>query len=155
MAAQKHVTSGPASKRKKRQIMYGTYEKWQKQYNTNYQMLAWLRCEKEKNNKSTVTALWCEMCRRYESKITSQRNISRVWIEGFTNHRTSNVVDHATSCQHSATMNLAKIDQAKDSGEPLMTVAPIVQLLMKLDAQSQQQLRCLICLSLWLKPFKA
>ena len=51
------------------------------------------------------------------------------------------MVDHATSCQHSATMNLAKIDQAKDSGEPLMTVAPIVQLLMKLDTQSRQWLR--------------
>ena len=152
MVAQKHATPGPASKWKKRQITYGTFEKWQKQYNTDYQMLAWLWCETEKIDKSTVTALWCEMYRRYESKITSQRNFSRVWIEGSTNHRTSNVVDHVTSCQHSAAMNLAKIDQAKDSGKPLMTVVPIVRLLMKLDAQSWERLRRKFdCLSLWLK----
>jgi len=35
-------------------------------------------------------------------------------------------------------MNLAKIDQAKNSSEPLMTVAPIVGSLMKVDAQSHE-----------------
>jgi len=51
------------------------------------------------------------------------------------------VVDHATSYQHSAAMNQLKIDQAKDNGEPLTSVAPIVRSLMKLDAQSRERLR--------------
>ena len=57
------------------------------------------------------------------------------------------MVDHTTLCQHSAAINLANIDQAKDSGEPLMTVAPIVQSLMKFDAQSHEHLRCKFDLS--------
>ena len=64
------------------------------------------------------------------------KNYSKSWIEVSGNHRTSNVVDHATSAQHGAAMNLLKIDQAKDRQEPLVTVAPIINSLIKLDASS-------------------
>ena len=124
-------------KRNKREITYITFEKWQRLFNSEYQSLSWLRCNKDKGDKSIVSTLWCEVCRRYEKRICSLKNYSRSWIEGSGNHRTSNVVDHATSAQHSAAMNLLKINQAKDRREPLATVAPIINSLMKLDASSR------------------
>ena len=66
MAAQKRAATASGlvdkEKRKKRQITHGTFEKWQKQYNADYQTLTWLWCDTEKNDKSTVAALWCEIC---------------------------------------------------------------------------------------------
>ena len=134
MAAHKRLSSGDSSgdgKRAKHQIAYATFEKWQKQFNIDYQSFSWLRCDKEKNDKGVVSTLWYEICQRYESKICSLKNYSKSWIEGFENHRTSNIVDHATSAQRKAAMNFLKTDQAKDKGEPLATIAPIVNSLFK------------------------
>ena len=144
MADRKRLSSDEFSwdeKRKKRQITYSTFEKWQRQFNIEYQSLSWLRCDKDKNDKSVVSTLWCEVCRQYENKICSFKNFSKSWIEGSGNHRTSNVVDHATSGQHSAAMNFLRIDQAKERREPLAAVAPIVNSLLKLDDASRERLR--------------
>ena len=63
MAAQKRAATGTdlmeKEKRKKHQITYKTFEKWQKEYNADYRTLTWLRCDTEKNG---VEALWCKMC---------------------------------------------------------------------------------------------
>jgi len=40
----------------------------------------------------------------------------QVWIQGSSNQKTSNALDHASSHQHVATMNWFKKDQAKASG---------------------------------------
>ena len=144
MADRKHLSSDEFSwdeKRKKCQITYSTFEKWQRQFNIEYQSLSWLRCDKDKNDKSVVSTLWCEVCRQYENKICSFKNFSKSWIEGSGNHRTSNVVDHATSGQHSAAMNFLRIDQAKERREPLAAVAPIVNSLLKLDDALRERLR--------------
>ena len=140
MAANKHSSSGDSSgdgKRAKRQMAYATFEKWQKQFNIDYQSFSWLRCNKEKNDKDVVSTLWCEICWQYKSNICSIKNYSKSWIE---NHKTSNVVDHATSAQHKAAMNFLKIDQAKDKGKPLATIAPIVNSLLKLNASTHDRL---------------
>jgi len=37
--------------------------------------------------------LWCAVCKQYESRIEGLKNFSRAWIDGSTNHKTSNIVD--------------------------------------------------------------
>ena len=139
----KRSSSGDSSGSKvvKRQIGYKTFEKWQVQYNTKHRTLTWLRCDTERGNACVISLLWCEVCQSYERKICSQKNFSKVWIDGSGNHRTSNVIDHATSSQHKAAMECLKFDQAKKCQQPLSAVAPIVGSLMKLDAGARQRLR--------------
>ena len=138
----KRSFSGDSSGSKvvKCQIGYKTFEKWQVQYNTEHRTLTWLRCDTERGN-ARVVSLWCEVCRSYERKICSHKNFSKVWINGSGNHRTSNVIDHATSSQHKAAMECLKFNQAKKFQQPLAAVAPIVGSLMKLDAGARQRLR--------------
>ena len=79
MADRKRLSSDEFSwdeKRKKCQITYSTFKKWQRQFNIEYQSLSWLRCDKDKNDKSVVSTLWCEVCRQYENKICSFKNFS-------------------------------------------------------------------------------
>ena len=38
-----------------------------------------------------------EMCVHYETRICGLKNFSRAWIDGSSNHRTSNITDHANS----------------------------------------------------------
>ena len=129
-----------SSKTVKQQIRYTTLQKWQAQYNTDHKTLTWLHCDKETGNARIVLLLWCEVCRSYERKICSNKNFSRVWINGSGNHRTSNVIDHATSSQHKAAMKCLKFDQARKSQQPLAAVAPIVGSMMKLDTVSRERL---------------
>jgi len=141
--AMKRTSSGDSSSSKapKRQISYTTFQKWQVQYNNEHKTLTWLRCDKDTGDARVVSLLWCEVCRRYERKICSQKNFSKGWIDGSGNHRTSNVVDHATSSQHKAAMECLKFDQAKKSQQSLAAVAPIVSSLTKLDTVSRERLR--------------
>ena len=73
----------------------------------------------------------------------------KVWIDGSGNHRTSNVIYHATSSQHKALVECLKFDQAQKSQQPLVTVAPIVDSLMKLDTLVKDYAESLISVSLW------
>ena len=62
--------------------------------------MSWLRCDT--SNDDRVETLWCEACRKHEAAITGMKNFSKAWIAGSSNHKTSNVIDHATSEQHRA-----------------------------------------------------
>ena len=61
------------------------------------------------------------------------RNYSKAWINGSTNHRTSNIIDHANSEQHRAAINMLHRDEAKASNQPLQSYAPVVKALLTLD----------------------
>ena len=84
-----------STKRNKRQVSVATFEKWQRQYDSDYQSVLWLRCTKDDNDRSLVSTLWCDVCRQHEARITGMSNFSASWITGSTNHRTSSIVDHA------------------------------------------------------------
>jgi len=73
--------------------------------------------------------------------LQAKEPFSHVWVDGSTNHQTSNMIDHVTSCQHSVAMNYFKIGQAKDNDDPLTSVAPILRALMKLDSLSRERLK--------------
>ena len=53
--------------------------------------MGWLRAEMDDQDKSLVSTLWCVVCRQYVNKICWIKNFSRVWIEGSSNHKTSNI----------------------------------------------------------------
>ncbi len=77
--------------------------------------MTWLRCDvdKGKQKKSLVSTLWCGVCRKYEERIRSS------------NHKTSNIVDHATSDQHKAAMMRLRGDQAKGRNDHIASYSPI------------------------------
>ena len=81
------------------------------------------------SDKSLVSTLWCEVCRKYERRIDSKKNFSRAWIDGSTNHKTSNVVDHASSEQHKAAIALLRREQAKNASEPVASYSTIARCL--------------------------
>ncbi len=100
-----HSSSSSGVKKQKQQISIVTFSKWQSLYNRDHDSLLWLHCDKDRDNKTSVSTIWCYVCHKYEGSIAGLKNFSRNWIEGSTNHRVSNVlVDHASSSQHKAAM---------------------------------------------------
>ena len=93
--------SSSCSKRSKRQVTVATCEKWQREFDRDYQTLLWLRCDVNMANRSLIDTLWCDVCRIYQAKIRYKRNFSAVWVTGSTNHKSSNVVDHGKSMDDS------------------------------------------------------
>ena len=79
------------SKQSKRQASKETFLRWQRTYEKEYQSMGLLRAEMDDQEKSLVSMLWCVVCRQYENKICGIKNFSRVWIEGSSNHKTSNI----------------------------------------------------------------
>ena len=79
---------GPSSEKKsKRQLSVNTFEKWQGQYDKDYGTLSWLRCVKDPSNRTLVSELWCEVCRKYEARIFGSKNFSKVSKAGFQHYR--------------------------------------------------------------------
>ena len=82
-------------KKQKRQIALTMFNKWQVQSDYEYKSLSWLKCEV--NDKSLMEKLCCHVCRKYEGHIMGIKYFLWAWIEGSTNQKMSNVVDHAIS----------------------------------------------------------
>jgi len=88
--------------------------------------MTWLRADFE-DDRTMVSTLWCEVCRRYEETICSKKNFSMAWIEDSTNYRASNVTDHACSEQHKSAMALLTRDLAKSKSKLITTYSPLAQ----------------------------
>ena len=130
-----------ATKRSKRQASLACFKKWQSTYKREHQSLSWLRCDVDSCDKSIVDLLWCEVCRQHDDSIRGMKNYSAAWVNGTDNHKTSCIVDHATSSQHKAAMNRFRLKQAKANAVPLATFSPIVHSLCTLDENSRKRLR--------------
>ena len=87
-----------------------------------------------------MAKLWCNVCRKYESNIRGLKNFSRAWLEGSGNHKTSSIVDHATSEQHKVAMMRLRRDQAKES-EPIVSYSPIARSLMTMDTTVRERVK--------------
>lgn len=152
---QKRRTQGEgeiSAKRSRRQVSKETFNKWKKLYELKYQTATWLRCTTDSQDKSLVSTLWCETCRKYEKRIDSLKNFSRAWIDGSTNHKTSNIMDHASSDQHKMAMMRLCEDRAKNSGEPIMSYSTIARsiILPSLDPAAKERIRKKIDISYFL-----
>ena len=93
-----------SSKKAKRHVAKANFDKWQRELEKDHWTITWLRCEVEKMPEHCVSKLFCAVCQRYEGKICGMKHFSRAWITGSSNQKTSNIVDHAKSDQHKATM---------------------------------------------------
>ena len=127
------------SKKQKRQVTKETFDKWQRLYERDHQSITWLRCDVDQE-KTLVAKLWCNVCRKYESNIRGLKNFSRAWLEGSGNHKTSSIVDHATSEQHKVAMMRLRHDQAKES-EPIVSYSPIARSLMTMDTTVRERVK--------------
>ena len=92
-------------RRQSHQVAVSTFERWQRNYDHNYQTLSWWRFDTDKVDRNLVALLWCSACRDYQDKICSMKNYSSAWITGTENQRTSNVLDHVACDQHIAAMS--------------------------------------------------
>ena len=125
------VASGASkTKQSKKQVSKETFQKWQRTYEKEYQSMTWLHAEVDKRDKTLVSTLWCVVCREYEARISGHKNFSRVWIDGSSNHKTSNITDHANSEPHKAAMMYFRKDQARSRNEPVTTYSPIARSLL-------------------------
>lgn len=89
-----------------RQVSKETFFKWKRDFEKECKSLTWLKADFDKVNNSLVSLLWGAACRQYEDRIGGHKNFSRAWIDGSSNHKTSNIKDHAKSEQHKAAMSL-------------------------------------------------
>ena len=103
--------------------------------------LLWLRCDKDEANRSLVATLYCKVCRQFEDRIRGMRNFSSAWVTGTTNHRTSNVLDHAKSDQHIASMSRLREERAKAQNAPISSYAPIVRSLMVMIESEKERMK--------------
>ena len=82
------------------------------------------------HDKSLVSTLWCVVCRQYKTRICRLKNFSRAWIDGSSNHKMSNITDHASSEPHKAAMMHFHKDQAKSRNDPVTSYSPIARSLL-------------------------
>ena len=133
-ASKRKTAAGPSetskTKRSKRQVTKETFHKWQRTYEREHQSMAWLCADTDDQDKSLVSTLWCVVCRKYETKICGHKNFSWAWIDGSSNHKTSNITNHATSEPHKSAMMYLRKEQAKSRNEPLTSYSPIARSLL-------------------------
>ena len=133
--------SAPSTSSKKRKVTVTTFNKWKTQFERDHNTLSWLQCDISKEDKTVVETLWCEVCKKHEGKITGMKNFSRAWITGSSNQKTSNIVNHATSEQHRASMTRVRAEAAKASNQPLTTYSPIAHSLLVMDKTVQERMK--------------
>ena len=126
---------------KKRKVTVSTFNKWRMQFERDHNTLSWLHCDVQKEDKMIVETLWCEVCTKHENVITGMKNISKAWISGLSNQKTSNVVDHTTGKQHCAAMVRVRADVARASNQPLTSYSPITCSLLVMDEAMQDERR--------------
>ena len=131
--------AGPSRKASKRQVTTSTFDKWQQEYERDHQTLSWLRCDLERD-KRHVAALYCAVCKKYEDSLQSLKSFSRAWITGSTNHKVSNVLDHAASEVHKVAMTRKRADDAKASGGSAMLSSTIGCCLATLDSGTRARM---------------
>ena len=62
------ASESSTAKKVKRQLTVATFEKWQRLYEQEHQMLTWLRCKRDRSDSTVVESLFCEVCKTFEGK---------------------------------------------------------------------------------------
>ena len=92
---------------KKRKVAYSTFQKWERDFDREYETITWLDCKTSvKGGTKVVKKLKCTVCTMFYSCILCKRNFSDQWISGADSVRISNICDHPSSNQHSHAMAL-------------------------------------------------
>lgn len=84
-----------------------TVVRWKYQDLAQYEAVSWLTYDSKKTKRGQYyTALKCKICSQLESVVKNRPKFWRTFIDGSTNFRLSNVVDHATSDTHKLALSL-------------------------------------------------
>ena len=67
----------------------------------------------DNQSKTSVKVLEYSTCTKLDSYIRGMENYFSTWITGSTNHRASNITDHAASEPHKVAVMCVRTDQAK------------------------------------------
>ena len=88
--------------------------------------MSWFECETTFSGaRRNVVKLKCKVCKKFEDKIVSHRNV----ISGFQGLRTSNIKNHSQSDQYVHAMLLLCKEQTIAAGLGPSSYAPIAKLL--------------------------
>ena len=120
----------------KHQITLTTFNKWQIQFDCNYNSLCWLRYEM--NDNVLIEKCWCHTYRIF---FYGNKKFSSTRVKGSTNQKMSNVVDHATSEQHTPAMVPMQADNAKASKVLSAHYAPIAKCFFKRILLTKERLK--------------
>ena len=115
-------------KRAKRQVI-----STRRELNKEHRCLEWLECDRDEH--------WCDVCRRYKEKLQGMRNYTGIWVSGSTNHKTSNIADHASSDQHLAVMQRLDMERKRAQGIPQVDYSPIIQCMTRLNEDERKKLK--------------
>ena len=126
----------------KRRVDYATFQKWQRDFDREYQTMSWLDCSTEKERgKKVVDKLNCKVCSEFVDRIRSRKNFSDKWIVGADSVRVSNVRDHAQNNQHLHAMSLLKKRSAEAAGLDPLSSTPIAKAFNNLADEEREKLR--------------
>ena len=121
------------AKRLKRQVSKEMFHKWQQTYKREHQFMVWLCADTDDlDKKSLVSTLWCIVCWKYKTRIHGLKNFSSAWINGSSNHKTSNITDHTNNKQHKSAMMFLHKEHVKSRNESVTTYSPIASSLLAL-----------------------
>ena len=100
--------------KKARNLTCATVEKWKQNDLEAYDAESWLvYVTKSTRRGKFCTLLRCEVCKQFESKISSKPKFSRAFITGSTNLKLASLVDHAKTETHKLAMFLFYQAQGK------------------------------------------
>ena len=69
------------------------------------------------------------------------RNFLGMWVSGSMNHKSTNIVDHGKSEQHTACMAHMRADSARIQNKPVESYAPIARSLLVLDDREKEKIK--------------
>ena len=87
-----------------------------------------------------MVSLHCAICRKHEAQVRSLKNFRKDWIEGSTNQKTSNLINHATSDVHKAAMAKMRMVNSRASGESAATSTTICRFLSSMDDETRSRM---------------
>lgn len=93
-----------------------TVEKWKHNDLAQYEADTWLDYDTSKTETGKYcTVLKCKVCTQFQSSIEKRKNFSRAFIDGSTNFRLTNVIDHANSDMHKIALSLFHVENGQKS----------------------------------------
>ena len=141
-ADRKRATSGcstSTTKQTKQQVTVAICEKWQREFNHDYQMLLWLRYDAHKTDRSLVDTLWCLPDLQREDPIYEELR-GRMGV-GVDKPTSSNILDHSKGEQHAACMAHMRANSTRAQHRLVESFTPIARALLVLDDWEKERMK--------------
>ena len=87
-----------------------------------------------------MASLHRAVCKKYKRSLESLKNFSKVWITRSANQKLSNVLDHASSNVHKATMARLRADSVRARGRSAVLASAIGHRLSIMDSETRRRM---------------